>query len=72
LYPKEDHQLYCKACDKTYTLSKEEKEEYENFKILKTEPASETPVVEEDLTEEISEEDREAHEDYFGTTNENY
>jgi DNA-directed RNA polymerase subunit M/transcription elongation factor TFIIS len=71
LYPKEDNQLYCKACKKIYSLSESEKEEYENFKVLKTESPTEAPVVEKDLTEKINDEDRKAHEDYFGTTNEN-
>lgn len=69
LVPRNDH-LYCRICDKEYELFKDEEGEYTNVRRFGEKKDAETPIVDSNLEESISERDRESHEDYFGTIEE--
>lgn len=65
LFPKDD-QLYCKVCDKYYETVKIKEDDYKVVKNLNNTAEAEAPVVKKDLEDNVSEEDREAYEDFFG------
>jgi uncharacterized Zn finger protein (UPF0148 family) len=65
LLPKDD-KLYCKVCDKFFKTVKIEEDDYKVVRMTNNDEEAEAPVIKKDLADKVSEEDREAYEDFFG------
>ena len=66
LFPRKK-KLYCKACNEEFDLDVKQKEEFKIVKKIRRDESDAEPIIvkEGQKKENISEEDRKAHEEYF-------